>query len=179
MGMKQYFAAVAGGALAISILAAVPQFNAEKNKNTSFIIGWPTSASSARPQGYPHVISTWVDTLASIRGTAADTSGYFDLYSFDTIVFTGTDTSASDSVAYKAYLYVGRSNQFRNTPLKMVWSDWVLADSLSVTASGQKIWNITANAIPVGDFGLVKVVGQAANKKVSPTLVKAAFSGTN
>jgi len=61
----------------------------------------------------------------------------------------------------------------------MVWSDWVLADSLSVTASGQKIWNITASAIPVGDWGLVKIVGQDANKKVSPSLVKAEFSGTN
>lgn len=181
MGLKHTFMAVTGGALfAVMLvlnLASMPGFNAPANKLDGFIVGWPTTNSAARPQGYPHVLSSWTDTLAVITGTGSDTSGYFDLRALGTVVFTGVDTSADDSVAYTAYLWTAARNQFRDNPLKLVWNDWVLADSLVITASGKVIWNITASAIPVHEYGLITVTGADANKKVSPSLVKAAFSG--
>lgn len=181
MGLKHTFLAVTGGALFAVMLvlniASMPGFNAPANKLDSFILGWPTSSSAARPQGYPHVLSSWTDTLAVLLGTGSDTSGYFDLRAYDTIVFTGVDTSADDSVAYKAYLWTAARNQFRDSPLKLVWDDWTLADSLSVTASGKAIWKITASAIPVHEYGLITLTGQADNKTISPSQVKALFSG--
>lgn len=146
---------------------------AQRNEVQGFLIRWQTANydPTSRPEFKDQFLTTITDTVSALQGTARDTTSVFEVRAYMTAYIFANDTTSTDSVDITYFFYMAPKNQFRRLPPS--WVEWVLVDSTNVTSdSTTTAWNITASAIPVGNWGMFISRGNTANKDTSAVVNK-------
>lgn len=110
-------------------------------------------------------IETVLDAITLADNSAIDSTLVFDLSKYTSLKATFQAYSDSDSVAQKAYLLVGVTEENPDTTGIVNTDYWSFTkvDSLTITTAGVKAWDITLPTDSFYTHGYVLFAGQADN----------------